>query len=86
MAFRAHYQIRQIENLVVILDADDGGLSVTNDAERVIEDLVGLGYAVDRKVIVYRDTMGRWDQMVTERGRFLTFRALHNPGDGLCHR
>ena len=86
MAFRAHCAIQQIENLVVILDADDGGLSVTNDAERVIEDLVGLGYAVDRMVIVYRDTMGRWDQMVTAGGRFLTFRALHNPGDDPCRR
>lgn len=46
------------------------GLSVTNDAENVVHDLQHdfPGYRV-----IYRDTDGRWDELLHARGRFLGF-------------
>ena len=76
---RARYTIQTIDNLIVILDANDGAKSVTNDADNIVQDLVRLGHNVDRKVIVYRDTMGNWDQITTNSARFATFYPLKRP-------
>lgn len=72
MMYRARYTMRRIGDAVLLEDAD-AGRSITNDAERVIRDLVERGIDVDRCVIVYRDTTGIWDQMVTYRGEFRAF-------------
>ncbi len=40
-------------------------LSVANDAENVVGDLVRLGIDVDRYRIIYRDSTGTWDGMDT---------------------
>jgi hypothetical protein len=73
---RSRYTFERSERAIFIIDLGVG-LSVTNDAERVIHDLVDRGIAVDRMVIVYRDTTGVWDQLLTKRGQFAGFRRLH---------
>jgi hypothetical protein len=63
-------------SVVWIVDKDEGGASVTNDVERVIADLVQLGVDPDAQPIIYRDSMGFWDRLVTRGGRFHTFQSL----------
>lgn len=62
--------VKVADRIVYIMDNDDGSLSVTNDAERVCREIAAL-YPGHR--IVYRDTMGRWDELVHHEGRFLRF-------------
>jgi len=72
---RSRYTFKHASDTVLIEDLCDGR-SVTNDVERVIGDLVERGIDVDRHAIVYRDTMGRWDQILTHNGKFSGFMAL----------
>lgn len=50
-----------------------GCKSVTNDAENVIADFAAHNIDVDQREVLYRDSTGRWDRMVTEKGEFLGF-------------
>jgi hypothetical protein len=77
---RARYTFERAGDVVFIVDRDDGK-SVTNDAEAVIRDLRERGIDVDRVAIVYRDTMGIWDQIQTKRGAFSGFRSLGGTSD-----
>ena len=77
---RARYTFERVGDVVFIVDCDDGK-SVTNDADAVIRDLRERGIDVDRVVIVYRDTMGMWDQLQTKRGAFAGFRSLGGTSD-----
>ncbi len=66
-----------------IIDEDRGGMSVTNDLERV---LVEISYNLDRTLpdyeILYRDSTGTWDRvLVTPDDVFAhTFRVSVQPG------
>ena len=55
---------------VFITDDDNGGWSVTNDAERVVE---AINERYPNRRIVYKDTCGYWDELVHKNGEFLTF-------------
>lgn len=65
-------------NKVIIVDVGIG-LSITNDAENVVERLEaylqegGSGGIQGRKVY-YRDTNGDFDEMLTENGEFKGFK------------
>lgn len=59
---------------IVDLARTCGTMSVTNDAESVVK-IVASEYGNRR--IFYRDTCGRWDELVHDNGRFLRFA----PGD-----
>src|SRR5690348_12147622 len=51
-------------NIIVIVDLNKGGRTVTNDAEAVVDYLVnefGYGPAIDQHRIIYDDGHGRWD-------------------------
>jgi hypothetical protein len=73
---RASYGWGRSMGVVWIVDKDEGGASVTNDAERVIADLVQQGVDPDAQPIIYRDSMGYWDRLVTRDGRFHGFQSL----------
>lgn len=60
---------------IVIID-QDGPVSVTNDAERVIATIAAYGIDVDSKRVLYRDSDGQWDEMLTVGGKFRDFRIL----------
>jgi hypothetical protein len=49
---------------------NDVGMSVTNDAENVVADV--LRQYPDHRII-YRDTMGQWDELVHFNGKFTGF-------------
>ncbi len=61
-------------DFVLVID-QDVGLSVTNDAEAVIEDLGALGVLEGRRVL-YRDTEGSWDELLHDGPRFVSFAVL----------
>jgi hypothetical protein len=65
------------EGIVFIVDTDHGDRpSVTNDAERVVM-VLNKQYPGHR--ILYRDTMGHWDELVHKDGNFLGFKPGYQP-------
>jgi hypothetical protein len=68
MMLTCHWRVvKSTPGILFIEDLDDGGMSVTNAAEHVC-DLVH--YLRGSLRIVYRDTMGRWDELVHQDGVF----------------
>lgn len=60
-------------SLVVIVDLDNGGKSVTNDIENVLK-VVGAMFDLGVAVVVYRDTDGYYDLVVRHNdGTFCAF-------------
>ena len=70
---KASFSILQRDDTQVVLVDNDQGRSITNDAERVIsivdEMLDGLG----QRRVYYRDTQGRFDELLHNNGRFMGF-------------
>lgn len=58
---------------VHLIDLDDG-MSVTNDAENVVAEVFN---AYPNRRIVYRDTMGCWDELVHNHGIFTGFAPIN---------
>lgn len=65
------------KGIFYIADADDGGMSITNDAENVVA--YYNNYLPPNTKIVYRDTMGNWDELVHENGVFKDFARWDGP-------
>lgn len=61
--------IDSLEQIIRIVDLDEG-MSVTNDAENVVREVNAQrpGYR-----ILYRDTMGNWDELLHDNGIFQGF-------------
>ena len=78
MAHRARYTAR-IEAGAIVIEDQDQGRSVTNDAELVVEDLAERGFDLSLPVI-YCDTTGRWDGLTVRAGRFGGFYPLNTHG------
>lgn len=67
------WTLRALTPDIVFITDDDTGMSVTNAAELVVcQCLEQFG---DRR-IVYRDSMGRWDELMHRDGRFVGFRPF----------
>lgn len=66
------------ENAIFIVDLDEG-MSVTNDAENVV---IKLLTTFGNKRIVYRDTMGTWDELCHDGRKFTHYMSLQ-PDDPL---
>lgn len=81
---RSSFDVEILGNTVVIYDRDERGkMSVTNDAEAVIENVIAYGLAnfTNRFTYVahfiYRDSSKQYDELlVTPEGKFAGFRAL----------
>ena len=76
--FRARYTARREDGAIIVED-QDRGRSVTNDAENVIADLRERGFDLLLPV-AYRDTMGRYDGLTVRNGRFAGFYSLNAAG------
>jgi hypothetical protein len=59
-----------------IADANRAGRSITNDAERVVTELLATGQLLAHQRLLYRDTLGRWDELVHDGHRFTGFRPI----------
>lgn len=70
---RAKYELVEFEGqpgVIFIRDLDQGGVSVTNDAEAVVEEVHKL---YPGKRIVYRDSYGDWGELIHTAGKFTEF-------------
>ncbi len=76
---RARYSIRRYApELIALVDEFDEGtpsMSLTNDAEAVIAELVRQNLIGDRRVL-YRDSSGVWDEILVKDGRFAGFALI----------
>jgi hypothetical protein len=62
----------------IIINDLDGPVSVTNDAENVVDYLRTRGLLTPQHKIIYEDTEGTWDQMlITPSMEFKDFRLLN---------
>lgn len=69
-----------LEGRFVLLEDQGGAVSVTNDAERVVLELASRCPLEGRRVL-YRDSMGRWDELVVQAGRFVRFAPVGVTGN-----
>lgn len=69
------YTVDSVTRVIMIYDRD-GPRSVTNDAEAVIASLAAVGIRPDDYTIIYLDSEGVWDGVMTEGGRFAGFKLL----------
>lgn len=69
---KAHYIAAATHEVVFVTDLDQG-VSVTNDAEAVVADL--LAQYPGRRII-YCDTNGHWDELVHDGKAFVNFAPL----------
>ena len=64
------YEIR--DNVIQVVDLNCGGMSVTNDAEAVVEEL-NKRVDLKNKIIQYIDSTGRIDRLLHKNGVFEKF-------------
>lgn len=71
---RSRFTVNQVTDTAIYITDDceqHQCMSVTNDAEQVTEFLYkNFG----DKQIFYKDTEGYWDELVHDKGRFITFK------------
>jgi hypothetical protein len=76
---RSSYELSLIRGVICIRDLCEG-VSVTNDAENVIADLAARKLLTDAagtpRRIIYRDTMGIYDELEVVDGQFAGFKAI----------
>ena len=63
---------------LVIRDLD-GAMSITNNAEAVVDLLVRQGYVDNGRRLLYYDTHGDLDEMVIVNGKFDSFALARHP-------
>lgn len=69
---RADYEVVEVlEDAVFVVDRDRGGMSVTNDAQAVVDEVLARHPC---RRIVYRDSRGRWDKLCHDGGVFAPWR------------
>lgn len=75
---RADYEVVEVvEDLVFLVDLNRGGCSVTNNAEAVVAEVLA-SHPGHR--IIYRDSIGRWDELCHDGGRFTRFAPWQGHG------
>jgi hypothetical protein len=75
---RSTFSVMTTDGFVLVEDRNQG-MSVTNDAENVIEYLASL-YDLGKLRVLYRDSSGRWDELAVKDGRFCGFRFVGTMG------
>jgi hypothetical protein len=72
---RSSYTVETRGDVICVTDLDRGR-TVTTDADRVIDDLVECHGSLVGKRVIYRDSMGVWDEIVVSDDRFTGFRSV----------
>jgi len=73
---RATYDVVRVTSDVIYLVDRNRGMSVTNDAENVVAEVVN---EYGDKRVVYRDSMGNWDELEHNDGTFTGFAPYRGP-------
>ena len=66
----------RVEGSFILVEDQNVGMSVTNDAENVIACLATKEFSLANRRVLYRDTEGRWDELLVQDGRFAGFTAI----------
>jgi hypothetical protein len=87
---RSKFSANMIHGVVVIVDANEGHMSVTNDIENVVAYLA-MQFDLVNAPVVYRDSMGGYDGVKVQDGKsfagFVPMRCLStHEAIGLAHR
>ena len=61
----------------VLIEDLNGPMSVTNDAEAVVQDILLRGYLRSR--ILYRDSAGQWGELIHNGQKFTGFGPGYTP-------
>lgn len=77
----ADFESEIVDGVITLTDLDRGGPTVTNAVIAVVGDLVYQGFAGDSMPIIYRDTSGRWDEIIVRNRAFVAFAPI-----GVQHR
>jgi hypothetical protein len=64
------FSVSQVTTDKIFIIDEDGVLSITNDAERVVS---VLNHQYPGRRIIYRDTVGGWDELLHNNGTFTGF-------------
>jgi len=77
MANKNYQIITETDSYILIEDISylNGGRTITNDAERVVNELIQF-HDAKNKMILYRDTEGYTDQLLHDGKKFLSFRIV----------
>jgi hypothetical protein len=73
---RSRYVYSIYGKFVLIMDSGNGKLSVTNDAERVIDDLVDRNVGLSDTMVLYCDSLDTWDEILVKDNAFAGFHRL----------
>ncbi|WP_411901389.1 DUF6011 domain-containing protein [Methylorubrum thiocyanatum] len=73
---RADYSVETDGDVLILVDLDRGGRSLTNDADNVILDLAARGFLRDGMRVIYRDSSGEWDELRHRGGLFSTISPI----------
>ena len=78
---RAHFTIEFVKGVCCLMDLDDGSMSITNDAEAVVNYLFAHGIIAygDKIPVIYCDTDGMWDGMRIRGNEFAGFVPIGTP-------
>jgi hypothetical protein len=70
------YTLEVVDGVICLTDLDQG-MTITNNARNVIEQLKQSGYDILNCPVIYCDTMGAWDWLkVNLQGRFSGFQHI----------
>jgi len=72
---KAQFDIIHIDQKVIAIDDLYADKTVTNDAENVIK-VLNKELGLEGRRVIYRDTMGYWDELIHEDGEFVCFGFL----------
>lgn len=64
------FSIYEVTDDAIFITDNDDGVTITNNAEGVVRD---IWHRYGDLRIVYRDTMGNWDELVHVKGVFLHY-------------
>ncbi|MCG7602129.1 hypothetical protein MHM84_20545 [Halomonas sp. McH1-25] len=75
MVMQAHYELVLVTDLFVLIrDRDDGGRTITHDAQSVVARVDAALEGLGKRRLYYQDTDGRFDELSHREGTFLEFR------------
>lgn len=77
----ADFESELIGDVLCLIDLDQGGPTITNGVQGVIQDLIYQKFDLDHLSLIYRDSSGRWDEILVKDGQFAGFRPI-----GVRHR
>ena len=72
----ANFTYEVIGKVIVVYDLDQGGKSVTNDAENVIQSIVQDIGTIKGYRVIYRDTLKMFDEMIVSDNSFEKFSPI----------